>query len=46
MESALEFMRSIGFLPTYFWPVSFQKTDPVAMVEVDCIFRRYDPSSD
>ncbi len=44
---SFEYMRSIGFVPTLFYPVNYHTTqDPLALVEVDCVFRRINPSLD
>ena len=47
ISEAMAFMRDIGFIPTYFSPVNYHdKHDPIAIVEIDCIFRRIDPEID
>jgi FkbM family methyltransferase len=46
MGDAFKFMKQLGFIPCVFSPVNFHTADPIAMVEVDCIFRRYDPAID
>lgn len=44
---SLEYMRRIGFVPTMFTPVNYHlMEDPMAIVEVDCIFRRINPQFD
>ncbi len=46
MGDAIKLMRQLGFVPCVFSPVNFHGADPIAMVEVDCIFRRHDPTID
>ena len=46
LSEAFGFMREKGFVPTFFAPVNYHTTDPVAIVEIDCIFRRINPSLD
>ncbi|MEJ0050180.1 MAG: FkbM family methyltransferase [Methylovirgula sp.] len=46
MGDAVSFMKLLGFVPCVFAPLNFHGADPVAMVEVDCIFRRHDPAID
>ncbi len=46
MGDGIKFMKQLGFVPCIFSPVNFHGADPIAMVEVDCIFRRYDPAID
>jgi FkbM family methyltransferase len=43
---AVSFMKQLGYVPCYFSPVAYQTNDPLAMVEVDCIFRRYNAEFD
>jgi FkbM family methyltransferase len=45
-HEALGFMKQLGFIPCMFSPVSYHKNDAVAMVEVDCTFRRHNPDYD
>lgn len=43
---ALEFMREKGFVLSQIQPVNFSSHDPVSLVEVDALFRRYDKTID
>jgi len=40
-HEAIGFMKQIGFIPCIFSPVNYHEIDPMAMVEVDCTFRRH-----
>ncbi len=46
IESALTFMRRLGFIPALFTPVNYHVKDPMAAVEVDCIFRKLNADLD
>ncbi|HWF63306.1 MAG TPA: FkbM family methyltransferase [Rhizomicrobium sp.] len=46
IAEAMAWMRSSGFLPTSFCPVNYHHRDPMAIVEVDCIFRRFNSEID
>jgi hypothetical protein len=43
---AISFIKAMGFIPCQFSAVNYHKRDPIAMVQVDCVFRRYDPKID
>jgi hypothetical protein len=45
-HEAVYFMMQLGFIPCHFVPVNYHDSDPFAMVEVDCTFRRYNPEYD
>jgi FkbM family methyltransferase len=45
-HEAVYFMKQLDFVPCIFSPVSYHKCDPVAVVEVDCTFRRYNTDYD
>ena len=42
LSEALEYMDSIGFVPTQIDPVNFHPMDRQALVEIDCLFRPRD----
>jgi FkbM family methyltransferase len=44
--AALEFMREKGFVLSQIQPVNFSSHDPVSLVEVDALFRKYDKTID
>jgi len=46
MAEALDFMAASGFAPTHFRPNNFHRRDPIAIVDLDCIFRRIEPDMD
>ncbi|MGO9545637.1 MAG: FkbM family methyltransferase [Rhodomicrobium sp.] len=43
---AMEFMRDKGFVLSQIQPVNFSNQDPVSLVEVDALFRRFDDNMD
>jgi FkbM family methyltransferase len=45
-HEAVAYMKQLAFVPCIFSPVSYHKCDPLAMVEVDCTFRRYNSDYD
>jgi FkbM family methyltransferase len=45
-HEAVGFMKQLGFIPCMFSPVNYHKNDPMAMVEVDCTFRRHNSDYD
>jgi FkbM family methyltransferase len=45
-HEAIGFMKQLGFVPCIFSPVNYHKSDPSAMIEVDCTFRRYNSDYD
>lgn len=46
ISAALEFMRERGFVLSQIEPVNFSSRDPVSLVEVDALFRRFDETID
>lgn len=46
ISEALEYMRAQGFVLSQMHPVNFSSVDPVSLVEVDALFRRYDENID
>lgn len=46
ISEALEYMRTQGFVLSQMQPVNFSSVDPVSLVEVDALFRRFDHNID
>jgi FkbM family methyltransferase len=46
LHEAIEFMADAGFVPAQIHRVNFHSTDPVSLLEVDCLFRPRDPRLD
>jgi FkbM family methyltransferase len=46
LGEAISFIKALGFIPCQFSAVNYHKSDPIAMVQLDCVFRRYDPTID
>lgn len=46
LHQAIEYMREHGFIVSQVSPVNFSPRDNVSMVEIDVIFRRFDPAID
>lgn len=46
ISEGMTFMAELGFVPTHFRPNNFHPKDPIAIFDVDCIFRRRDPAID
>jgi FkbM family methyltransferase len=46
MGEGITFMERLGFVATHFRPNNFQPQDQVAIMDVDCIFRRRNPLVD
>jgi FkbM family methyltransferase len=45
-HEAIEFMARAGFVPAQIHPVNYHSADKVSLIEVDCLFRRRDPTLD